>query len=66
MQLPGVAHDTDSTSPKFCLSPSAVRPGTLIGLVQRPFFWLSYLRQGYRENEFEREARRAVDVTRPR
>jgi len=35
-------------------------------LQHRPFFWLSYLWQGYRDNEFEREARRAVEVTRPR
>jgi hypothetical protein len=35
-------------------------------LQHRPFFWLSYLWQGYRDNEFEREARRAVELTRPR
>jgi hypothetical protein len=35
-------------------------------LQHRPFFWLSYLRQGYRDNEFEREARRAVELSRPR
>jgi hypothetical protein len=33
-------------------------------LQHRPFFWLSYLRQGYRDNEFEREARLAVELTR--
>jgi hypothetical protein len=35
-------------------------------LQHRPFFWLSYLRQGYRDNEYEREARLAVELTRPR
>jgi hypothetical protein len=35
-------------------------------LQHRPFFWLSYLWQGYRDNAYEREARLAVDLTRPR
>ena len=35
-------------------------------LQHRPLFWLSYLWQGYRENEFERQARLAVELTRPR
>lgn len=33
-------------------------------LQHRPFFWLSYLRQGYRDNEYERQARLAVQLTR--
>ncbi|MEA2179350.1 MAG: hypothetical protein QOG77_2647 [Solirubrobacteraceae bacterium] len=33
-------------------------------LQHRPFFWLSYLRQGYRDNEYERQARLAVQRTR--
>ena len=33
-------------------------------LQHRPLFWLSYLRQGYRDNEFERQARLAVELTR--
>jgi hypothetical protein len=35
-------------------------------LQHRPFFWLSYLWQGYRDNAYEREARLAVDLTRSR
>jgi hypothetical protein len=35
-------------------------------LQQRPLFWLSYLWQGYRENAYERQARLAVELTRPR
>jgi hypothetical protein len=35
-------------------------------LQHRPLFWLSYLWQGYANNEFERQARLAVDLTRPR
>ena len=31
----------------------------------RPLFWLSYLWQGYANNEFEREARSAVELSRP-
>ena len=33
-------------------------------LQHRPFFWLSYLWQGYADNEYERQARQAVEVTR--
>jgi hypothetical protein len=33
-------------------------------LQHRPLFWLSYLRQGYRDNAYEREARLAVQLTR--
>jgi hypothetical protein len=35
-------------------------------LQHRPLFWLSYLWQGYTNNEYERQARLAVDITRPR
>ncbi len=35
-------------------------------LQHRPLFWLSYLWQGYRENVYERQARLAVELTRPR
>ena len=35
-------------------------------LQHRPFFWLSYLWQGYRDNAYERQARLAVELTRPR
>jgi hypothetical protein len=35
-------------------------------LQHRPLFWLSYLWQGYADNAYEREARRAVELTRPR
>jgi len=34
-------------------------------LQHKPFFWLSYLWQGYADNDYEREARRAVALTRP-
>jgi hypothetical protein len=34
-------------------------------LQHRPFFWLSYLWQGYRRNAFEAQARLAVELTRP-
>jgi hypothetical protein len=33
-------------------------------LQHRPLFWLSYLWQGYADNAYEREARRAVALTR--
>jgi hypothetical protein len=33
-------------------------------LQHRPLFWLSYLSQGYRDNQYEAQARRAVAVTR--
>ena len=33
-------------------------------LQHKPLFWLSYLWQGYAENEYERQAREAVDATR--
>ena len=35
-------------------------------LQHRPLFWLSYLWQGYRDNAYERQARLAVELTRPR
>jgi hypothetical protein len=35
-------------------------------LQHRPLFWLSYLWQGYRGNAYEIQARRAVELTRPR
>ena len=34
-------------------------------LQHRPLFWLSYLWQGYADNAYEREARRAVELSRP-
>jgi hypothetical protein len=34
-------------------------------LQHRPFFWLSYLWQGYRRNVYEEQARLAVRLTRP-
>jgi hypothetical protein len=34
-------------------------------LQQRPLFWLSYLWQGYRDNEYEQQARLAAELTRP-
>ena len=33
-------------------------------LQHRPLFWLSYLWQGYRDNQYEAQARRAVELTR--
>jgi len=35
-------------------------------LQHRPLFWLSYLWQGYARNAYEREARLAVELSRPR
>jgi hypothetical protein len=34
-------------------------------LQQHPLFWLSYLWQGYAGNEYEAQARLAVELTRP-
>jgi hypothetical protein len=35
-------------------------------LQHRPLFWLSYLWQGYADNDYERQAREAVTATRSR